>query len=587
MTTVSDLIPFILVALGAIGLAVFSGYRMGRWKWAILLGSLLGSLLTMAAIISFTSILYGVDVLFAETALVTTGLAAALGYRMGKWRGAIFLGLLLVMAAIICFTSTLYGVHGLLATTALVTLGLVATFGYFMSKWMGAIILFSLSILAATICFVGASLYRWPGFIAAMIAVTTLVALPGRAISGRRGALCFSLTWVGWCVFCIFGYLVAGTSGLWLITLPALSLFGIGAYVLAQVLLPLRDNATRQDRLKAFRALLTYTFGTNYPYYAVENREAKLRTPGNSFRSFLAGPGIIITSCDHTVVLTNNFKITLVPEPGLTFTGVFESIKEVIDLRIQQRAFPVEAITKDGIRIKVTTFGPFRIDAGENVWPELGKPFPFRKSAVFKAVQASPVERSLGKKEGKVVEGRQKRVWHEVYGIVGAQIVRQIIAQYTFDDLCAPYQPAKDPRQDIGKELKKRLEEELAPLGIQAMGGGISDLMPVDDKLLQRRIDNWRAEWERRMIAEVGKGEAEYIRMVESARAQAQAEMIRTISEGFERAGPAESISTEVIALRFVEALEKMISPAVRAALPSGAAVTMEAMKSHLESQKR
>jgi regulator of protease activity HflC (stomatin/prohibitin superfamily) len=90
------------------------------------------------------------------------------------------------------------------------------------------------------------------------------------------------------------------------------------------------------------------------------------------------------------------------------------------------------------------------------------------------------------------------------------------------------------------------------------------------------------------MTAETGKGEAEYIRLVESARAQAQAEMIRTISEGFERAGAAKETTPEMIALRFIEALEKMIqSPAVQQVLPPGQAETVEAMRRSAEVHHR
>jgi hypothetical protein len=359
----------------------------------------------------------------------------------------------------------------------------------------------------------------------------------------------------------------------------------MGGYWLAPRLLPLRDKAPRRDRLKSLRALLTYTLGASYPYYTVENRKATTQVKGNPFQQFFAGPGIIITSCDHTVIVTNNFKITQVADPGITFTERYEAINEVIDLRAQLHAFTVEAITKDGIRIKVLTFVPFRIQAGD--WPRSGAAFPFRKSAAFQAVQARLIEPLRGQKDGVVVENRQTHAWDETVNIVATRIVRRIVGEYAFDDLCAPYQPQREPRNEIIQRLRQELVNELSASGIEPLGGGISNLMPADDQLLQQRIGNWQAEWERRITAEIGRGEADYIRMVESARAQAQAEMIRTISEGFERAGTSEQITSEVIALRFVEALEKMIqSPGVQQALPPASAGTIEAMKHSVESHR-
>ena len=479
--------------------------------------------------------------------------------------------------------------------STLLTIGWAAVLGHFMSKQLGAILFGLLSAIAAAICFGGAMLkvilyhqldWSWPGLVGAMIAVAALAALLSRKLFSPRGAIFASSLWAGWCVFCLFGYLAAGISGLVLITLPSVATFWAGACVLTQKLLPLRKDAPKGDRLKALRALLTYALGTNYPYYTVENRKATLRVPGNPFRAFFAGPGIIITSCDHTVVITDNLKIRQILDPGLSFTGMYEAKGEVIDLRAQLRAFHVEAITKDGIRIKVLTFAPFRIAAGR--WPQPGESFPFRKSAVFQAVQGQLVERSREQKDGKLIENKQQHTWDETVNIVTTQIVRRIIGEYSFDELCAPYQLQEDPRQKIGDELRKQLKDELQPKGIEALGGGISNLLPMDTQLLRQRVGNWQAEWERRITAEIGKGEAEYIRMVESARAQAQAEMIRTISEGFERAGATENISTVVIALRFVEALEKMIkSPAIQQALPPASSETIEAIKRSIESHRR
>jgi hypothetical protein len=473
-----------------------------------------------------------------------------------------------------------------LFASAVVTVVLATVFGYWMSQKMGAALLFLLSGMACVICIAGARLQGEVGLIVAIVVVAALAYGLGYRFSRWRGAWAASLAWVGWCALSLFGYATAHLAGLFLITLATAVAFWINAYKLTQRLLPLSDKASQTERRLAFRALLTYTLGRNHPYYTVENRKATLRAPGNVYSGAFAGPGIVITSCDQAVVIWDGIKIKGTRDPGLSFTDKFETIAEVIDLRTQLRAFDAEAITKDGIRIKVLTFVPFRINAGR--WPASDESFPFKKGAVFQAMQGQVVERSQEKKEGKVVENKQKRAWDENVRIVATQAIRRIVAEYTFDDLCAPYQPQRNPRLEIRDRLRQQLKEELLPKGIEALGGGISNLLPTDAKLLQQRIGNWQAEWERKIAEDMGRGEAEYIRMVESARAQAQAEMIRTISEGFERAGAIESISTEVIALRFVEALEKIIqSPDVRQALPPASAETVEVMKRSFESHRR
>ncbi len=517
-------------------------------------------------------------------------------------------------------TETPLPVLALAAGACMTVTGAVAL-GYLVSKKAGALVLFVLASLAVLLCVIGALYQRWadlasgvplsglsslfkrlppkdfseylawmdaqqpeyyfslPGLLVAMIVVALLGGVAGYKLAGRRGAISLSLLWLGWCAACLWGYRVAGLAGLLWVTLPLAILFWSGMYVLAQYLLPLKPT----DRLQAFRALVTFMLGTNRPYYTLENRKAILQMKGDRFRQFLAGPGLVLSGCDHTAVISDGIKIKEVMEPGLLFTESFNTVAEVIDLRFQLRSVEVEALTRDGIHIKARLFVPFRIHADHP--PALGQPFPFRRTAVTLAVREQPVEHLRERRGDQLVENRHKRTWDEMVGIVAPQVFRRIIGEYSFDDLCAPYQPDKNPRQGIIREFQQQLQSELKPVGIQVLGGGVSDLLPVDDDLVQQRIANWQAEWLRRITVELGKGDAEYIRQVESARAQAQAEMIRTISAGFEQVGAdGRAVSTDVIALRFVEALEKMIqSPQVRQALPAGSVETVEAMKRSLE----
>jgi regulator of protease activity HflC (stomatin/prohibitin superfamily) len=408
----------------------------------------------------------------------------------------------------------------------------------------------------------------------AIVVLALWAAILGGKLLSARGGRWLAALWLGSCVFVLLGYLATrSVLGIILIAFPCIILFVIGTRVVATRILPMGGNATSADKRQAWKALWTVSLGTNFPCYVMEDRKLDKRVDGNPYRDW-GGPGIVITGCDYAVVVADGFKIKSVREPGLSFTGGMETVKE-IDLRVQQRAFDVEAITKDGIRVKFKAFGPFRIFAGKNHWPQPGEAFRFRPSAILKAIQSPPVERQRENRDGKVIEEKNRHAWDEMFGLVGAQALREIIADYTFDELCAPYEMNRNPRQEIAAKLRARLEQALEPMGLQVLGGGVGNLMPADEQPIQQRINNWQAEWGRRITAELGKGEAEYTRLVESARAQAQAEMIRTISKGVERTGTAETISPEVIALRFVEALEKMIGPAAPAALSPGPGGTL------------
>jgi hypothetical protein len=216
--------------------------------------------------------------------------------------------------------------------------------------------------------------------------------------------------WYAYCALCIAGHLGGGWIGLLTITLPAVIIFWIGLYRLSAHLLPLRGRLgttdgkdrsgksaqhtkrDREERFQAFKSLITFSLGTNYPYYFVKDGKAEKRVEGNPAGRFFAGPGFVYTDCSHAAYVTSGILVRGVLEPGLSFTGLFDLEPKIIDLRPQLRAFPVDALTTDGIPIQVLAFAIFQIhpghkraDLGETAElrkPKLGQPFPFRHRAV-------------------------------------------------------------------------------------------------------------------------------------------------------------------------------------------------------------
>ncbi|MBU0704676.1 MAG: hypothetical protein KKC18_12515, partial [Chloroflexi bacterium] len=316
----------------------------------------------------------------------------------------------------------------------------------------------------------------------------------------RRGAWFFLCLWLGFCFVSWIGHAAGGWLGLLVITAPAMLGFWLLLHYLARFILPLDEG---QSVSEALRCLLTFSAGTNYPYYVLENREKVERVPGNQFRQdplrgpTIYGTGVFLTGPDHILAVSNGFKFAI-RGPGVVFTQLFETIQEPMDLQPQQRPYTVEATTKDGICLEFNTFGPFQLDAGEQQ-PELGKPFPFRKSSVFKAFHAQSIDIKRDKLDGEVVEKRVRRRWDELYEMIGTHVMQDIISGYKFDELYEPLDPAKDPRKDIAAEYREKMREELPRRGIRIPGGGISNLMPADkDTVFNQRITSWQAQWQRK-----------------------------------------------------------------------------------------
>lgn len=360
--------------------------------------------------------------------------------------------------------------------------------------------------------------------------------------------------------------------------LLSIATFFAGLFIVGGFLLPFppldaaapRDQRWRQrfsNHWTAFRILLDYSRGSHYPFWVVtdeprEEDKIEERGKGNALAMLAFGRGIIISDCDHAVAVSSGMRFSGVQGPGLLFTGFAERPMRTLDLRPQLRAFNVEALTLDGIQVKVLAFTPFQIDRGEQQ-PKLGQPFPYRRNAAFRAVHAQMME---------LPENRDhpQHTWDDLPKLIGTRILQDILSRYRFDEFYEYKQGEMMPRVRIANEFREQLKAQLEPLGIQLLGGGISNLLPVKDKVLEERIRNWRAEWTRRILLKQAEGQRERIWRIEQARAQAQAELILALGERLaeldKRGAP---VSPDTIVGQFIRVLEDMAQqPMLRRYLP-------------------
>lgn len=400
-------------------------------------------------------------------------------------------------------------------------------------------------------------------------------------VVGRRGRQRSSTT-TGVLLLCfgmvaLWGYWRANVAGAILLTVPTVAVVLGLLFFLSAYLLPLPTPGGRRN---AFRALLSWMIGTNFPYYMIhsnqwgENKvELHKEMDGKPFGQTLTGPGVVISRCDHAPVISDGVKFKGVRRPGASFLWYAEKVTQAIDLREQLRAFKVEARTKDGIGVSVLASAAFRIDCGE-ARPELGRPFPFRARSAFLALHTAQFIEHRGK--GQVPERMETHYWDDLPRVLGTRILRNIIAEYRFDDLYAPYRLVDDPRQEIIRRFRAELGKALKKHGIQLMGGGIGNILPAEEKsrqIFEQRIRAWQAYWVRRVMQQQAEGQRSRMRQIEKARAQAQVEAIRAISDRLirlkERQG---GVSPEEIVNLFIDVIQTMaVQPLARRLLPKSA----------------
>jgi regulator of protease activity HflC (stomatin/prohibitin superfamily) len=454
-------------------------------------------------------------------------------------------------------------------TFAAFTLIAIRLVGYFGQNSLAACIVFVLPFVGWLLSFVATilGLIIWGGadgaWIGLLVGIVPAGLLLGRAFSmitrQRQSGRFASGLWIGFWSLSMFSYWAGGWLGLLTIALPVIALFWVELYRISGLLLPLHDKGDREERTKAFRSLLTFTLGTNYPYYFVdENGQLVKRVDGNSNGQAFAGPGFVYTGCHHAVYVHDALFVKGVSGPGLTFTGMYDVEPRLIDLRPQLRTFPVEALTKDGIPIKVVTFIPYRIDSG-NQAIEPGQSFPFREAAVYEVLASELVERKANKNDG---TNGQTHKWDGgpedgLVPLLVTPIVQDIIGQYTVDELCAPLDPERDPRGEITAEIIQRVKEDLRPRGLEVIGGGIGNLEPQEQEVTDRRLDNWRTKWAGRISTRLSESQAQRMKHLEMARVSAEVKMVK-LFEKIISAAPHDNLR-QAIAFGLIDAMGHIV----------------------------
>jgi regulator of protease activity HflC (stomatin/prohibitin superfamily) len=404
--------------------------------------------------------------------------------------------------------------------------------------------------------------------IAALVVTHAIVLLYGKA-AGRRGlraaaAYLVAFDWAlmmgvtagrsvadGSTPFWSLHTLGWGLLGVLLLVLPAWLLFQFGLRWSAVFLLPVMPTDGGQ-RKEAGRTLRGYAWGLNRPFYREEYGELRKVVESSLVPRGIvvpeAGPGLVIASSHYAIPLTVGTRDTRVGGNGLVFTDPRERPRSPVDLRPQNRSKVIHALTRDGIPVKVPVSATFQIDRRGADDDRL---YPFSQEAVFAAVHAQGVGPELE-------EEVEELGWDQIVVDRAANLAQDAIARTLLDRLLeSDGEDGTPPFKTLGAEVEQELATAMKPHGIEVLGAGLGNIEVEDEEVLQQRVESWRARWERRRLEKEARGNAEAIRLIEEARADAQRQMIAAIAEAFQQLaeiGP--PVRADVIALRFIDVLE-------------------------------
>ena len=259
----------------------------------------------------------------------------------------------------------------------------------------------------------------------------------------------------------------------------------------------------------------------------------------------IGGPGFVMIQPGNAVAFRDWARVRGIQHNQLYFMRPFEMIAKVVSLEDQQGHIDQSpAITRDGIRLRLKNIDyrfcalrPENAASGDShpqtrprnqaVQRSLGAPYPFSPSAIDSIAYSFSVSD----------KGMDR--WHEAVRRAVDGALTNFISSHELDYLTAPRQNGQNPRRELRVELfAPAVKGDLRRWGAELHWMDIGqfeiddleenkDMDPVDET----RTKFWASHWIGDAKTIRSYGEAQHLMYQELARAEAQAEMIMSITD--------------------------------------------------------
>ena len=344
-------------------------------------------------------------------------------------------------------------------------------------------------------------------------------------------------------------------------TLATLLIFGWG-----MDLVPVSPQQENRHR-NALALLLSFYSGQPRPMQRIIQGKTKVQVKGDPVDGL--GPGWIMTEANNAVVLKGRSEIRRIVGPGGIFTQADEIVYEILDLRQQVRSTQLQAITRDGIQVRLQIAVVFQIQPGHHTL-HFDHPWPYAREGVWHIVFAAEVN-----PEGRTpLDAHLSRPWSDIPLEVAHSILKQTIINYTLDELYGTLDQSSSPRQEIGMHTRAKLAAMLAPKGFHIVSCGIGTITPVDAAVTAQRIKTWQAHWIRQLMTWQGAAQAQrfehFAAIQNRARVDLLSHFIEATHAGVQEDAPA--TTWNLVAYNLLENMEQLArEPEIQTFLPETA----------------
>lgn len=267
-----------------------------------------------------------------------------------------------------------------------------------------------------------------------------------------------------------------------------------------------------------------------------------------SARLRVGGPGRVTIPTGHAAVTEMNGRFYRVIGSGSHALDRFEYLHSLYDLRSQDRTDPeVELYSKEGLEFVTAVSVTFRIGAPE-LTASVQQPFPYDADTV----------RKLAYIQTNLPGGHISNWENTALGVVKAALAASV-SSFSLNELLQDEQTEMGAHLTIRRNVEREARIRLREQGIELIRVRIGGFRFPED-VTDLHIQYWRTYWDNQARLTLADGEAVALEDMDLARDEAEIELVKAVADGMEQArrqGYQGGVS-EIVALRFVEALEKM-----------------------------
>jgi regulator of protease activity HflC (stomatin/prohibitin superfamily) len=286
---------------------------------------------------------------------------------------------------------------------------------------------------------------------------------------------------------------------------------------------------------EAIQSAISVVLGISKGVWLVREGKAQVLHPPAGGLARFGGPGVLIVQEGHAVVLERSGQLSRVVGRGVTWLQPFERVSMVIPLQTRGEHIIVKQVaTKDRLLIEEFEFWVFhKVDPGPEEMRIQSGQFAYNRDIILQKIWA--------------MSGDD---WSGAVKALSETAARDVVGRYDLEQIVAI---ANQFRVDFKEALKQQINRVTKDfMGVDVIAVDVGKIKVPEDaekRLLEKRV----AEWDKG----IGTTKAETERIVQVTRAMTRMQTIQAISQGLRQLLGQQATPGDLIAMRFIEYLEK------------------------------